>query len=56
MLEMGEFAGKVHAGLAVASGGGRDPDVWLAGPEMAHLRDALPEDIRVEYRETVDDD
>ena len=54
MLEMGEFAGSVHAGLAAPLMEAGIADVWLAGPEMAHLRDALPGDIRVEYRETVD--
>jgi UDP-N-acetylmuramoyl-tripeptide--D-alanyl-D-alanine ligase len=55
MLEMGELAGKVHAGLSAPLVEAGIRDVWLAGPEMAHLRDALPEDIRVEYRETVED-
>lgn len=55
MLEMGEFAGKVHAGLVAPLIEAGISDIWLAGPEMAHLRDALPEDVRVEYRETVDE-
>ncbi len=55
MLEMGEFAGAVHAGLATPLADAGIADVWLAGPEMAHLRDALPENVRVEYRETVDE-
>jgi UDP-N-acetylmuramoyl-tripeptide--D-alanyl-D-alanine ligase len=55
MLEMGEFAGRVHAELAVPLVEADIRDVWLAGPEMAHLRDALPENIHVEYRETVDE-
>ncbi|MGK6312126.1 UDP-N-acetylmuramoylalanyl-D-glutamyl-2,6-diaminopimelate--D-alanyl-D-alanine ligase [Neorhizobium sp. DT-125] len=51
MLEMGEFSAKVHeelAGPLLAAGIGH---VWLAGPEMAALRDALPDSVQVEYRE-----
>ncbi|HTO31839.1 MAG TPA: UDP-N-acetylmuramoylalanyl-D-glutamyl-2,6-diaminopimelate--D-alanyl-D-alanine ligase [Pararhizobium sp.] len=55
MLEMGEFAGRIHAELSVPLVEAGIRDVWLAGPEMAHLRDALPADIHIEYRETVDD-
>lgn len=54
MLEMGEFSGRVHAELAAPLVEAGIRDVWLAGPEMAHLRDALPDDINVVYRETVD--
>ena len=55
MLEMGEFAAEVHAELAsplLASG---IEHVWLAGPEMAHLRDALPSNVTVEYRPTTEE-
>lgn len=55
MLEMGEFAPSVHAELAgplLASG---IEHVWLAGPEMAALRDALPETVHVVYFETTDE-
>ncbi len=55
MLEMGEFAADVHAKLAGPLIEAGITDVWLAGAEMAHLRDALPEGCRVEYRETVAD-
>lgn len=51
MLEMGEFSPEAHeelAGPLLASG---IEHVWLAGKEMAALRDALPENIHVEYRE-----
>ena len=54
MLEMGEHSPAVHAGLAeplVSAGIGT---VWLGGPDMAALRDALPEGIETEYRETAD--
>ncbi|MBA4796948.1 MAG: UDP-N-acetylmuramoylalanyl-D-glutamyl-2,6-diaminopimelate--D-alanyl-D-alanine ligase [Rhizobiales bacterium] len=55
MLEMGEFAPSVHAELAgplLASG---IEHVWLAGPEMVALRDALPETVHVVYFETTDE-
>ncbi len=55
MLEMGEFAPSVHAELAgplLASG---IEHVWLAGPEMVALRDALPETVQVVYFETTDE-
>ncbi|RCW28354.1 UDP-N-acetylmuramoyl-tripeptide--D-alanyl-D-alanine ligase [Ciceribacter lividus] len=52
MLEMGEFSAKVHAELAGPLLAAGIEHVWLAGPEMAALRDALPESVQVEYRET----
>ena len=55
MLEMGAFAADVHAKLAGPLTEAGITDVWLAGPEMAHLRDALPEGCKVEYREAVTD-
>ncbi|MCA1404511.1 UDP-N-acetylmuramoylalanyl-D-glutamyl-2,6-diaminopimelate--D-alanyl-D-alanine ligase [Ensifer sp. IC3342] len=55
MLEMGEHAADVHAALADPIVEAGIADVWLAGPEMAHLRDALPPEVSVVYRESVDD-
>lgn len=55
MLEMGEHAAGVHAALAKPLVEAGITDVWLAGPLMAHLRDALPPEISVVYRETVDE-
>ncbi|MDK1490278.1 UDP-N-acetylmuramoylalanyl-D-glutamyl-2,6-diaminopimelate--D-alanyl-D-alanine ligase [Sinorhizobium sp. 7-81] len=55
MLEMGEHAADVHAALAEPIVEAGIVDVWLAGPEMAHLRDALPPEVSVVYREAVDD-
>ncbi|MDQ0320945.1 UDP-N-acetylmuramoyl-tripeptide--D-alanyl-D-alanine ligase [Pararhizobium capsulatum DSM 1112] len=55
MLEMGEFSAKVHAALSVLLKDAGIQYVWLAGPEMAHLRDVLPETVHVEYRENVND-
>lgn len=53
MLELGKFAPKLHAALAenvLDSGANK---VFLAGPEMRALADALPPDLQVEYRATV---
>lgn len=51
MLEMGEHSDAVHADLAGAILAAGIGHVWLAGPAMANLRDALPESVAVEYRE-----
>ncbi|MBP1844969.1 UDP-N-acetylmuramoyl-tripeptide--D-alanyl-D-alanine ligase [Rhizobium petrolearium] len=55
MLEMGEFSAKVHEDLAGPLLAAVVEHVWLAGPEMAALRDALPESVHVEYREKTAD-
>ncbi len=52
MLEMGEFSQSVHAELAGPLLAAGIEHVWLAGPEMAALRDALPETVSVVYLET----
>ena len=54
MLEMGEHSPAVHAGLAEPLVAAAIGTVWLGGPDMAALRDALPEGIETEYRETAD--
>lgn len=54
MLEMGEHAAAVHAGLAEPLEKAGIADVWLAGPEMAALAATLPEDVRAEYRADAD--
>ena len=55
MLEMGASSSAVHAGLAAPLVEAGITDIWLAGEDMAHLRDALPEGMRVEYRQAVDE-
>ncbi|WP_037469248.1 glutamate ligase domain-containing protein, partial [Sinorhizobium fredii] len=55
MLEMGEHAAAVHAALAEPIVEAGITDVWLAGTDMAHLRDALPAEVTVVYREAVGD-
>jgi len=52
MLEMGAFSTEVHADLAGPLLAAGIEHVWLAGPEMAALRDALPDSVSVEYRAT----
>lgn len=55
MLEMGEFSAKVHEELAGPLLAAGIEHVWLAGPEMAALRDALPESVQVQYYEKTAD-
>ncbi len=55
MLEMGEFSAQVHEELAGPLLAAGIENVWLAGPEMAVLRDALPDSVQVEYREQTAD-
>ncbi len=55
MLEMGEFAPSVHAELAGPLLAAGIEHVWLAGPEMVALRDALPETVHVVYLETTEE-
>ena len=55
MLEMGEHSPAVHAELAEPLVAAGIVDVWLGGPEMAALRDALPDGVQREYRETADE-
>ncbi|WP_421591468.1 UDP-N-acetylmuramoylalanyl-D-glutamyl-2,6-diaminopimelate--D-alanyl-D-alanine ligase [Shinella sp. M27] len=55
MLEMGEHSPAVHAGLAEPLLEAGIADIWLGGPDMASLRDALPEGVSREYRDTADE-
>lgn len=50
MLEMGKFSRAMHEQLAYPIVAAGIKHVWLAGREMAALRDALPDDVTVEYR------
>jgi UDP-N-acetylmuramoyl-tripeptide--D-alanyl-D-alanine ligase len=54
MLEMGDHSPAVHAGLAEPLEEAGITNVWLGGPDMAALRDALPEATAREYREDAD--
>lgn len=55
MLEMGEHSPAVHAGLAGPLVEAGIADVWLGGPDMAALRDVLPEGVQGEYRDSADE-
>ncbi|MBW9116750.1 UDP-N-acetylmuramoylalanyl-D-glutamyl-2,6-diaminopimelate--D-alanyl-D-alanine ligase [Rhizobium cauense] len=55
MLEMGDYAQRVHSDLAgplLASG---IEHVWLAGPEMAALKESLPESVQVVHYEKTEE-
>lgn len=54
MLEMGKFSEKLHRELAEPISKCGVSDLYLAGTEMAALKDALPGDIKVHYFETTD--
>ena len=55
MLEMGQFSERLHAELADPLREGAIQTVWLAGPDMAALRDAITGPVAIEHREKVDD-
>ena len=55
MLELGSHSAKLHAGLANVISETSTDIVLMAGPDMKNLADTLPDDIRKEYRQSVDD-
>lgn len=55
MLEMGEYSADVHAELSAPLRASGVTDVWLAGPDMAHLRDSLGSDKETVYFGTADE-
>jgi UDP-N-acetylmuramoyl-tripeptide--D-alanyl-D-alanine ligase len=55
MLEMGEYSAAVHRELAEPLGNAGIDDIWLAGPDMASLRDALGDGAGVVYRANADE-
>lgn len=50
MLELGSHSARLHSALAGLIAGTRTDLILLAGPEMKSLAEALPEDVKVEYR------
>ncbi|WP_137931931.1 UDP-N-acetylmuramoylalanyl-D-glutamyl-2,6-diaminopimelate--D-alanyl-D-alanine ligase [Mesorhizobium comanense] len=50
MLELGDHSAKLHAALAELIVGTGTGTVFLGGPEMRSLAQALPQDIKTEYR------
>lgn len=55
MLELGEHSAKLHAALADLIVGTGTRTVFLGGPEMRALAEALPGDIKTEYRAGVEE-
>jgi UDP-N-acetylmuramoyl-tripeptide--D-alanyl-D-alanine ligase len=55
MLEMGEYSAEVHRELAEPLGKSGINDIWLAGPDMAYLRDVLGADRDVVYRSNAEE-
>ncbi|WP_214469821.1 UDP-N-acetylmuramoylalanyl-D-glutamyl-2,6-diaminopimelate--D-alanyl-D-alanine ligase [Mesorhizobium sp. dw_380] len=55
MLELGEHSAKLHAALAGLIVGSGTHTVFLGGPEMRALAEALPDDIKTEYRAGVEE-
>ncbi|TPL95626.1 UDP-N-acetylmuramoylalanyl-D-glutamyl-2,6-diaminopimelate--D-alanyl-D-alanine ligase [Mesorhizobium sp. B2-3-12] len=55
MLELGDHSAKLHAALADLIVGTGTRTVFLGGPEMRSLADALPGDIETEYRAGVEE-
>jgi UDP-N-acetylmuramoyl-tripeptide--D-alanyl-D-alanine ligase len=55
MLEMGEFSAGVHADLSAPLKASGVSDAWLAGSDMAYLRDALGSDKETVHFGTADE-
>ncbi|QKC83065.1 UDP-N-acetylmuramoylalanyl-D-glutamyl-2,6-diaminopimelate--D-alanyl-D-alanine ligase [Mesorhizobium sp. NZP2077] len=55
MLELGDHSAKLHAALADLIVGTGTQTVFLGGPEMRALAEALPGDIKTEYRAGVEE-
>ena len=54
MLEMGKFSSKLHAELVEPLERHGISEVYMAGPEMAHLKTALPSEIKGHYFDDCD--
>ncbi|APO75395.1 UDP-N-acetylmuramoyl-tripeptide--D-alanyl-D-alanine ligase [Rhizobium etli 8C-3] len=55
MLEMGEYAKKVHSDLSGPLLAAGIEHVWLAGTDMLALKESLPDSVQVEYREKTEE-
>ncbi|UCI34104.1 UDP-N-acetylmuramoylalanyl-D-glutamyl-2,6-diaminopimelate--D-alanyl-D-alanine ligase [Mesorhizobium sp. B4-1-4] len=55
MLELGDHSANLHAALADLIVGTGTRTVFLGGPEMRALAQALPDDIKTEYRAGVEE-
>ncbi|MDP9809631.1 UDP-N-acetylmuramoyl-tripeptide--D-alanyl-D-alanine ligase [Rhizobium tibeticum] len=55
MLEMGDYAERVHSDLAGPLLAAGIEHVWLAGPEMVALKESLPESVQVVHYEKTEE-
>ena len=55
MLELGDHSAKLHAALADLIVGTGTQTVFLGGPEMRALAEALPSEVKTEYRAGVEE-
>ncbi|TCU25514.1 UDP-N-acetylmuramoyl-tripeptide--D-alanyl-D-alanine ligase [Rhizobium azibense] len=55
MLEMGEYAKKVHSDLSGPLLAAGIEHLWLAGTDMLALKESLPDSVQVEYREKTEE-
>lgn len=55
MLELGKHAPKLHAALAELVLDAKADKVFLAGPEMQALAEALPAELKVDYRKDAEE-
>jgi UDP-N-acetylmuramoyl-tripeptide--D-alanyl-D-alanine ligase len=55
MLEMGDYSAGVHADLSAPLKASGVTDIWLAGPDMRHLRDAMGSDKETVYFGSADE-
>ena len=55
MLELGSHSVRLHTALAGPLAGARTDMIFLAGPEMKSLAEALPDDLPTEYRACTDE-
>ncbi|MFA1625110.1 UDP-N-acetylmuramoylalanyl-D-glutamyl-2,6-diaminopimelate--D-alanyl-D-alanine ligase [Rhizobium mongolense] len=55
MLEMGEYAQKVHSDLSGPLLAAGIEHVWLAGKDMLALKESLPDSVQIEYREKTEE-
>lgn len=55
MLELGKQSARLHAGLAAPLSKSQPDMIFLGGEQMSVLKNALPVEFHVEYRQTVDE-
>ncbi|MBK3746068.1 UDP-N-acetylmuramoylalanyl-D-glutamyl-2,6-diaminopimelate--D-alanyl-D-alanine ligase, partial [Paraburkholderia aspalathi] len=55
MLELGRQSGKLHADLARPIADAEVNALYIGGPDMSALKSALPVEIHIEYRQSVEE-